>query len=40
MVKGILCAKKKLFQNYVPVIPDGEWDYLDNIEEKKVVHMI
>ena len=45
--KGILCAKKRLFQNYVPVVPgggtvfvaygieDGEWDYLDNIEEKE-----
>eukprot|EP01083_Nonionella_stella_P149395 474435_1 len=44
---GILCAKKHLFQNYVPVIAgggtvyaaygvdDGEWEYLDNIEERE-----
>eukprot|EP01083_Nonionella_stella_P149393 474429_1 len=44
---GILCAKKHLFQNYVPVIPgggtvfaaygvaDGQWQYLDNIEERE-----
>jgi len=44
---GILCAKRSLFANYVPVIPgggtvffaygvkDGEWEYLDNIEEKE-----
>eukprot|EP00485_Elphidium_margaritaceum_P019838 CAMPEP_0202726112 /NCGR_PEP_ID=MMETSP1385-20130828/184446_1 /ASSEMBLY_ACC=CAM_ASM_000861 /TAXON_ID=933848 /ORGANISM="Elphidium margaritaceum" /LENGTH=598 /DNA_ID=CAMNT_0049392325 /DNA_START=712 /DNA_END=2508 /DNA_ORIENTATION=- len=44
---GILCAKRKLFCNYVPVVPgggtvfvaygvnDGEWQYLENIEEKE-----
>eukprot|EP01083_Nonionella_stella_P293298 997407_1 len=44
---GILCAKKHLFQNYVPVIAgggtvyaaygveDGEFEYLDNIEERE-----
>eukprot|EP01084_Bolivina_argentea_P169113 293188_1 len=44
---GILCAKKKLFTNLIPVIPgggtifvgygisDGEWEYLENIEERE-----
>ena len=44
---GILCAKKKLFQNYIPVQPqnntlfysygcqDGQYQYLDNIEERE-----
>ena len=44
---GILCAKKQLFRNYVPVIPgggtvfvaygieDGQWEYLENIEERE-----
>jgi selenocysteine lyase/cysteine desulfurase len=44
---GLLCAKRALFQNYVPVVPgggtvffafgdkDGEWEYLQNIEERE-----
>eukprot|EP01084_Bolivina_argentea_P169111 293184_1 len=44
---GILCAKKKLFLNHTPVVPgggtvfiaygvnDGQWEYLDNIEERE-----
>eukprot|EP01083_Nonionella_stella_P087241 242609_1 len=44
---GILCAKKTLFQNYIPVIPgggtvfaaygvaDGQWEYLSNVEERE-----
>ena len=47
ILEGILCAKKGLFQNYVPVvsaggtffvahgIEDGQWEYLDNIEERE-----
>ncbi len=46
---GILCAKKKLFNNFVPVIPgngttfissgheDTQYEYLDNIEEREEV---
>ena len=44
---GILCAKKRLFQNHVPAVPGGgtvyiaygaeesQYEYLDNIEERE-----